>query len=231
MKGWYGDKYGHSLASRGIKSKMVAKGYDDRSVAELIRGDYKLTIYDSEWLESPREWSPLGHIATWHSRYSLGDEQPSESSEEWLEELREEYGDDILLLPVYMYDHSGLAFNTTGYGHLGYHGYFDSGQVGWMYVTYDDIKKEYGEVTDETIKRAEKVLKSELETYEDYVNNYNMYSFVVEKRDHCESCKHDEWEVVDSMSGFYGDWKDKGSGIDEYLPDEVIPMFKELAGW
>lgn len=28
MKGWYGDKHKHSLASRGIKTKYISKGYE-----------------------------------------------------------------------------------------------------------------------------------------------------------------------------------------------------------
>lgn len=231
MKGWYGDKYGHSLASRGIRTghKMFAKGYRDYVVAEKENDEYKITVYQDEWFESPREWSPLGHMVCWHSRYTLGDEQPNESNEEWLEELHEKYGDNIVLMPIYMYDHSGLAFNTTGYGHLGYHGYFDSGQVGWMYVTYDEIKKEFGKVNDETIKKAEDILRNELETYGDYVNGYNMYSFTIEKRRHCESCDHDEWDEIESVGGFYGDWDSKDSGIMDYLPEEVVPLYKEMA--
>jgi len=229
MKGWYGNRQAHSLASKGIKTKMVARGYD-YTVDKIEKGDYRISIYQDDSDMSPREWDNLGHMVTFHGRYTLGDEQPNESPEEWMEELNEMYGDKVEILPLYLYDHSGITMNTTGYSHLGMHGYFDSGQVGWIYITHDEIKKEYGKVTTETITKARKVLESEVETYDDFISG-NVYGVLVEKQKHCDSCEHDEWDVIESVGGFYGNWRDKDAGLIDHIPEEVEGMFKELAGW
>ena len=159
MKGWYGNRQAHSLASKGIKTKMNARGYGgyDYKVDEIEKGDYRLIISIDEIPESPREWDNFGHMVTWHSRYDLGDEQPNESAEEWMQELKETYGDKVEIVPLYLYDHSGITMNTTGYGHMGMYGYFDSGQVGWIYITHDDIKKEFGDVSPVSVKKARKI--------------------------------------------------------------------------
>lgn len=231
MKGWYGNRQAHSLASKGIKTKMNARGHDyDYKVDEIEEGDYRITIRQDDYPESPREWDNLGHMVTWHSNYDLGDEQPQESAQEWMEELEEVYGNKMEVIPLYLYDHSGITMNTTGYSHMGMYGYFDSGQVGWIYITHDDIKKEYGKVTPETIAKARKVLEGEVDAYDTYITG-EVYAFSVEKKMHCVSCEHDDWETIDSCSGFYGDWRDKDAGIIDHLPEEVEGMFKKLAGW
>jgi len=65
----------------------------------------------------------------------------------------------FVILPLYLYDHSGITMNTTGFSCP-----WDSGQVGWIYADADCIKKEYGKVTPETINKARTVMNGEVET-------------------------------------------------------------------
>lgn len=44
-----------------------------------------------------------------------------------------------IMLPLYLLDHSGLAMKTTSF-----HDPWDSGQVGWIYVSKEDALKEFG---------------------------------------------------------------------------------------
>lgn len=91
---------------------------------------------------SPREWDNLGTIVYWHPRYVLGDVYvPKDRYSSPEEVLKHECGDenDIVYLPVYLYDHSGLTINTTGF-----HCPWDSGQVGWIYAEKDRFLKETG---------------------------------------------------------------------------------------
>lgn len=69
----------------------------------------------------------------------------------------------FVILPLYLYDHSGITMNTTGFSCP-----WDSGQVGWIYVDADGIKKEYGKVTPETINKTRTVMNGEVETYDYY---------------------------------------------------------------
>jgi len=43
-----------------------------------------------------------------------------------------------IILPLYLYDHSGITMNTTGFS-CGW----DSGQVGYIVMSYEKIRKEY----------------------------------------------------------------------------------------
>ena len=230
-KGWYGKRQQHSMASKGIKSKIKSMGYAyDENVVELAENKiYRLKIINDPNPQSPREWDNFGHMVCWHNRYSLGDEQPRDSAQEWMDELKEQYGNKVEILPLYLYDHSGITMNTSGFSHMGMHGYFDSGQVGWIYVTHDEIKKEFGKVTKETKQHALRILSSEVDIYDDYIRG-NVYGFALEKKKQCKSCEHDEWELIDSVYGFYGDYRDNKSGMRDNIPKEGIKLFDKMVG-
>lgn len=55
--------------------------------------ELSITITYDEYPESPREWENFGHMACWHRRYNLGDEQPTCDPSEWMESLFEENED------------------------------------------------------------------------------------------------------------------------------------------
>jgi len=108
-----------------------------------------------------------------------------------------------VVLPVYMYDHSGIALSTGPFGCM-----WDSGQIGWIVCDNDTIKSEFGGDRD----KAEKALCSEIEVYSEYVGG-NVYGYIVEERD------GDDWEEVDSCYGFYG-WDPDTNGMKDYLGDD-----------
>jgi len=110
-----------------------------------------------------------------------------------------------VMLPLYLYDHSGITMRTTGFSCP-----WDSGQVGFIYVTKEKLRQEYSvkRVTGATIKRAEGVLKGEVETYDDYLTgNVWGYSIEVTSSETCDTCGHTDHptEFDDSCWGFYGD--------------------------
>lgn len=112
-------------------------------------------------------------------------------------------GDNFVILPLYLYDHSGITMNTTGFTCR-----WDSGQVGYIYASKKDIVKEYGKFDAE---RAEKQLISEVKSYDQYITG-DVYGFILEEKVKCESCGDVEYEHVDSCWGFYG---------LEYLEEEL----------
>lgn len=69
----------------------------------------KLRVEPDEFPESPREGDRFGTMVTWHGGYTLGDEQPACRPEEY------EFPKDCIRLPLYLYDHSGITMNTTGF--------------------------------------------------------------------------------------------------------------------
>jgi hypothetical protein len=104
-------------------------------------------IKRDDYPQSSREWDNLGTMVCGHKRYSLGDEQAQNTElytswDEWLyHEVAKPNGgwDNIVALPLYLYDHSGLSISTAPFACP-----WDSGQVGWIYVTKSRIREEYG---------------------------------------------------------------------------------------
>jgi hypothetical protein len=134
-------------------------------------------IHDDDPM-SPRDWDNLGTMVCWHPDYLLGDEQISRYD---AQETYEELPDDCEVLPLFLYDHSGITMSTTSFS-CGW----DSGQVGYIYVDGDRIRKEYGDDSEETRKKVIKVLQSEVKVYDQYIMG-DVWGFVIEQeQDDCD---------------------------------------------
>ena len=95
--------------------------------------------------------------------------------------------DDIAIcLPLYLYDHGGITIS-----HGAFSCKWDSGQVGWHYITKAKLEDEF----DGEEAKAMKCLEAELKTYDDYLQG-NVWGYVIENED---------GDDVDSCWGFYGD--------------------------
>jgi hypothetical protein len=89
--------------------------------------------------------------------------------------------ENYVVLNVYMYEHSGVALNTNGFGCM-----WDSGQVGYIYCP----KGKEG-LSDEEI---EKCLEKEVEVYSAYISGDIWWVEIID----------DNGEEVDCCGGFYG---------------------------
>lgn len=187
-----------------------------------------LEIMYDECADSPRSWDNLGTIVAWHSRYSLSEEDYSDyrafleentyqyfETDEGLENASDErlmdlFKKDHIILPVYMYEHSGVVLNTHGFSCP-----WDSGQVGFIYVSKEKVRSEYGvkRITKKLLEKVEGVLASEIEVYSDYVDG-NVYGYVL---------KDKEGNDVDSCWGFIGS-DFKMNGMTSYLPSEFVEL-------
>lgn len=175
-----------------------------------LNDGHTLQIFQDTMSESPRSWDNLGTMAIFHKRYNFGDEVnfSSEDFNNWAE--MEEYINTKLkatvCIPIYMYDHSGITINTQGFACP-----WDSGQVGFIYVTDEKMIENYGEnYNKEHIARANKVLMSEVETMDQYIRG-DVYGFYLVK----------DGETIDSCCGFYGEDISK-NGMLDHLPTELI---------
>lgn len=99
-----------------------------------------------------------------------------------------------VILPLYLYDHSGITMNTGGFS-CGW----DSSQVGWIVCDKETINKEFDGDRD----KAEKCLESEVEVYDAYISG-NVWGYIAEEREVAEDAVEADWEEVDSCWGFYG---------------------------
>lgn len=157
--------------------------------------NFEILIYNDEDAQSPRkDWDNLGTMICFHNNYDLGDKHLFDS----LKETKLFIGDkSTISLPLYLYDHSGITMNTTGF-----HCPWDSGQVGWIYIRLEKIKKEFGEkefgengeISEKLKEKILKILKSEVTIYDAYLTGA-VYGYEIKKDN----------ETIDSCWGFYGE--------------------------
>ena len=113
--------------------------------------------------------------------------------------------DSALILPLYIYDHSGITMSTSPFSCP-----WDSGQVGFIYCTKEQIRNwlQVKRITKKVWDHAKRILMGEVETYDQYLTG-DVYGFsvTVETPDTCEHCQHTDYTPVfeDSCWGFYGD--------------------------
>jgi hypothetical protein len=150
--------------------------------------------------QSPREWDNFGKMVCFHNRYNLGDEHGYRSSDyDGWAGLKEQLINDgaKVILPIYMYDHSGITISTAPFGCN-----FDSGQIGFIYCTAKDMDSiAYGWPIDED--RAIVLMKGEIETYDNYLRG-EVYGYRIFEQEEC-SKGHLHEEELDSCWGYYSE--------------------------
>lgn len=137
---------------------------------------------------------------------------------------------NIVFLPLYLYDHSGITMNTSGFSCR-----WDSGQVGYIYTDKKTImdcggkmQNEKGhlvKITDRNWKKAAyQWMEDEVEEYDMYLTG-EVYGIITEEYDK----ENDDWIEKDSCWGFYSKkWGDElveeialDFGITSKLSDEI----------
>ena len=160
---------------------------------------YTIKIESVDYPPNPREdWDNLGHMVCWHRRYDLGDKHNFDSPEDFQEYIK---NNKCVVLPLFLYDHSGITMSTRSFSCP-----WDSGQVGYIYLTYKEIRKEMARpknkngqlnpdlktikhITKKDIERAKALLESEVKVYDSYLRG-EVFGWVIsnEIEDHIDSC-------------------------------------------
>jgi len=162
-----------------------------------------------------KEYENLGLMACWHGRYTLGDVQPKERPTEW---LKEHAPKGSVVLPLFLFDHSGITMSTSaGRFRAQDSAGWDWGQVGNIVATPQAMKENFmtKRLTKEQKKLAEQILQQEVRTYDQYLQG-QVWGFIY---------KPDKGEE-DSCWGFYGDTL-KDTGILDHLPAGAYELAKE----
>jgi len=168
---------------------------------EIYKGFHIRIVHDED-AENPRSDDNIGTIVTWCRRHIIGDEQPKNDKDEWLKDFQKEHGSAAIILPVYIYDHSGFTINTTGFSCR-----WDSGQIGWIYATHAKLREEMGWklLTKKRIETATQNLVSEIAEYDNYLTG-NCYGYVIEKNV-TPTAEEPTYEEVEACWGFLGDYE------------------------
>lgn len=151
-----------------------------------------VTIDRDDDCASPREWDNLAHFVCWHRRANLGDETVREplTARDVIRRVRNA-GDRVLaILPLYIYEHGGITMRTGAFADR-----FDSGQVGWAYVTRKSAEKMGCTGPDWKRDRLEEAIRAEVSSYDDWLTG-QCYGYTVTGA---------QGDVIDSCWGFVGD--------------------------
>ncbi len=154
--------------------------FEDEINVIKAKDGYKVTYLTYADAVNPREWDNLGKMVCFHGRYDLGDEHDyrKEDYSSWDELAQDIYKKEnvVEMFSLYLYDHSGLALKIGSFSGLLPQGHaeFDSGQVGFIYVTKERLKELGAKKKD-----IEKCLQEEIEQYNGYING-ECYSLITE---------------------------------------------------
>lgn len=150
--------------------------------------------YD-EWVDSPREWDNLGKMVLSHKRYDFPMDvgvsfEDFDGWDEVEKYLRTEH-DAYIVLPVQMYEHSGIRIYVGDS-----HDRWDGGQLGFIFATREDIKTWFGveRITQAVRERAIACLTAEVDNYSKYVDG-ECYRFTLERAA--------DGAYIDSCGGYY----------------------------
>ena len=176
-----------------------------------LKSGKTLKVFVDESPFSPREDDNLSKMICFHKRYQLGDKHDYNHNDynSW-DELKDaiiENESPAVILPLYLYDHSGITISTSPFSCR-----WDSGQIGWVIVTEKQIKKEYNvsDISDELLNKVTTIALNEVETYDHYITG-NVYGYEL---------FDDKGNEVDSCYGFFGD-DIKDNGILDNINEEL----------
>lgn len=170
----------------------------DRAAETIEYKGYTIEIHQDVDPESPFEWDQLGKWVCWHRQYTLSSSKEfsrysPEEFAQWAEDNKH------LIFPLYMYDHSGIAF-SLGNGCYPFNDLWDAGQVGYILVERERAIAEFGKklLTKQVRKKVERRVEQEVETMNQYYAG-DVWGYVIKGED-----GSDLEEIDDSCWGFYG---------------------------
>jgi hypothetical protein len=169
--------------------------------------NYVIRIEQQDQPDSPREWDNLGSMVCFHNQYSLGDKTnyKAKDYDSWVE-LKKAIEKDVdvaVILPLYLYDHSGITISTSN--EYPYNDRWDAGQIGFIYISKQKVRNEYSvkRINKKLINDVTQYLVNEVKTYDQYLTG-DVYEYTIHKITTCNlGCEHEE--LVDSCGGYFGE--------------------------
>ena len=143
---------------------------------------------DLDPIDPRRDFDHLCTLVCWHRRYDLGDKHTFETPEAFRAGMAAR---PHTLLPVFLYDHSGITIATTPFSCP-----WDSGQIGWIFVELLKLRAEFAGVSDpaELQRKAEALMRAEIAEYDQYLTG-NVW---------CARIEDCAGAVIDICCGFFG---------------------------
>jgi hypothetical protein len=168
-----------------------------------------LEVTQDEYPNNPRHDDNLSTMICFHNRYSLGDKHTYKHQDYsgWAEMEKAIIKNEkpAIILPLYLYDHSGITISTTPFSCK-----WDSGQVGFIFISKEKLRKAWDikRITKHYRELELKILLAEVETYDLYLRG-EVYGYTL---------INENGEIEDSCFGYYG----VESILDEFGINEKI---------
>lgn len=223
-KGFLSDLYRRSIHDHGRNLVAHLKNHQAQGAyLEYNRSTHEWDLYVRNW------WKTVlgGSEPDWEVVQSVPNSQLNDSSlffDDMLDALTVsdlakllEQLEDVVLLPLYLYDHTIQSMSTTSFLGRAQHAEWDSGQVGYIYASRDAIEKEYGAVTKDSIAQAEEVLTGEVSSFDCYLRG-ECYGFRL----------YEMGEEIDSCWGFLGELNDLRENLRCTIPEECRALVDQL---
>jgi len=162
---------------------------------------YTVLIYLDPDPTNPRQDDNTAVLVCFHKRYNLGDLDHGYDYRDYSgwAEFRAQLEKDhkpAAILPLGLIDHSGISMYIGGGAHPCDPGGWDSGTIGFGFVSRETALREWGSkrLTKRIRKQAETCLRAEVETYNQYLTG-DVYGYEIQD---------ENGELIDSCWGFYG---------------------------
>lgn len=221
-----GDEHDFKNTNEFLKS-LARDSVEPDALISLVRSG-KATGVKLEYSPSDGGWTVSeydDYFKKWFTTFFEG--SMADNKQDIFEDILDTLPDQLLyalaseknlILPLNLYDHSGLSMSVSSFIGRAQHAEWDSGQVGWIYATADRIRAEYGNCSAESVEKAKALLKSEVETYNYYLSG-QCYGFRL----------YENGEEMDSCWGFLGALQDVLKEIvGEVLPESHRDMADHL---
>ena len=172
-----------------------------------------------------KEFDHLATMLCWHDNYVLGDVNYNRHNENFEAEvkgiLRDVERSGGVYTALYLYEHSGMTM-AAGINALRYPftDPWDAGQVGFIYVMGDDIRKEYKvqRISNKRKQEVYKLLIGEVEEYDTYLRG-DIWGYQITSPEGDQDC--------DSLWGIFG--YDAAVEYAHYAIDLILEAQEEVA--
>jgi hypothetical protein len=148
--------------------------------------NHTIKLYPDSDPQNPRDDDNIGTMICFHSRYSLGDKHTYSSSQDAIEHLQDDFGPSPIVLPLYLYDHSGITMSTSPFSCQ-----WDSGQVGIIVCSRKKAIQSFGKklFTKIVDKKVRSCLVEEVKAYDNYLTG-SLVGFIIENKrsENIDSC-------------------------------------------
>lgn len=154
-----------------------------------LKNNTTLKIFIDYDPENPRNYDNVSTFYCFHRSYNLGDQHDIDHNDynSFKEMVEENFNLDDIVLPLFLYDHSGITISTRSFSCV-----WDSGQIGFAVITKEQIIKEFGEYNGRTKQSARLAIEREVEIYDRYLRG-DVYRYETS----------DGRKIIDEVGGYY----------------------------